>query len=998
MMKNLKKVISAVAALALSASSFAAFALDFPDVASTASYAKAVDQLTSLGVVTGYDDGTFGPEKLVTRAEMTAMIVRALGAESQAESAANTNTQFSDVTGSHWAAGYVTVGVNAKPMFIQGMGNGIFAPDANVTYAQATTMLVRMVGYEPYASKSVWPAGYLSYGSQTGITNGVSVGNDVELNRGQVATMIDNALVDAPLLVEDKMTTDVWGNPVWDYKQMNDAQNGEWDTLLINKHKTYKVYGTVTATSKTNQGLNSDEVSFTVQRADNWDNEYVNNTAKYPSVPLAKVNVGTTDAADQLNVYAEALIQVDDNDDYTFISFAASGRSDTVTFSADDDAYDNKNYNGQSAFAAKKFYVYTDENQNKTRKYDLAKKADQGNDVVWYVNGVELNDFSEADFTKYVRNNKTGSVTLIDSMGKSSASSPDGYYDTAMITYYADAIVDSVQTSSTDPIIYFEDYDPALGSSSSSLKVETDEKDKTYTFKLGTPEESKDIKVEELEKDDVLSIAWDVTANKLADSNFVNVYVSRDTVDGSLSSKNVEKGLKIGDSYYKGSALLGDETYANFTAGEDYTLYLNAFGKVVNFEEGISTKLYGVLDRVYESAGGTRYVRIITGEGKKAEYELNKQNDNTLFTTIQGYMTNAEAANQRDGKDLPQYRVINYTVNANNYITVKGEVAPVAGSENGTDLEYRASSNRLGSIKLSENTVMLDLSDYLANDKVAIASTLVDEDSYEAYAYNKSKSDSTFGFVLLLDGSNNINAESPIAVFASAESVSTVDQDQTVQANVYTKKADSENKAQYLVADPENDEIKDAFNTMVAGTVFLYKTNSEGYVTAIEEILTVDKSYTTFVDGVFATAEASHDFNDVVKAYAKNDEVQLQKGNKKGYFAFGPVMEKSSNTVDLGTLTEENKTLMSKVDSYTFEDANVYVYDFNVGGTDASKRVGDAGVAIFTKTFIEPASKEGVTGDIINWTATNKANAKFALIKVVDNTAVEGYAILPDND
>ena len=75
MNKNLKKVISSVAALTMVASSVAAFAVDFPDVESTASYAQAVQELSALDVISGYDDGTFGPDKLVTRAEITKMIV-----------------------------------------------------------------------------------------------------------------------------------------------------------------------------------------------------------------------------------------------------------------------------------------------------------------------------------------------------------------------------------------------------------------------------------------------------------------------------------------------------------------------------------------------------------------------------------------------------------------------------------------------------------------------------------------------------------------------------------------------------------------------------------------------------------------------------------------------------------------------------------------------------------------------------------------------------------
>ena len=53
MNKNLKKVISSVAALTMVASSVAAFAVDFPDVESTASYAQAVQELSDLDVISG---------------------------------------------------------------------------------------------------------------------------------------------------------------------------------------------------------------------------------------------------------------------------------------------------------------------------------------------------------------------------------------------------------------------------------------------------------------------------------------------------------------------------------------------------------------------------------------------------------------------------------------------------------------------------------------------------------------------------------------------------------------------------------------------------------------------------------------------------------------------------------------------------------------------------------------------------------------------------------
>ena len=92
-MKNFKKVISSVIALAIAASSFAAVsASSFSDVADTASYAEAVDVLAALGVVSGYEeDGafTFKPEVEITRAEAATMIVGALNMTEDAKNSSS---------------------------------------------------------------------------------------------------------------------------------------------------------------------------------------------------------------------------------------------------------------------------------------------------------------------------------------------------------------------------------------------------------------------------------------------------------------------------------------------------------------------------------------------------------------------------------------------------------------------------------------------------------------------------------------------------------------------------------------------------------------------------------------------------------------------------------------------------------------------------------------------------------------------------------------------
>src|SRR5512145_1030892 len=54
-------------------------AFSFPDMASNHPYAAAVDELSDRGVINGFVDGTFGPEKAVTRQQFAKMIVLTLG-------------------------------------------------------------------------------------------------------------------------------------------------------------------------------------------------------------------------------------------------------------------------------------------------------------------------------------------------------------------------------------------------------------------------------------------------------------------------------------------------------------------------------------------------------------------------------------------------------------------------------------------------------------------------------------------------------------------------------------------------------------------------------------------------------------------------------------------------------------------------------------------------------------------------------------------------------
>jgi hypothetical protein len=110
----------------------------FSDVADDAWYAKAVNTLASLGIVNGVNGGTFAPNAAITRAEFAAIAAR-FAAENTANAA-----NFSDVSASHWAYKYIATAYSYG--WVNGVGDGAFAPGRNITRAEAATMVNRMLG------------------------------------------------------------------------------------------------------------------------------------------------------------------------------------------------------------------------------------------------------------------------------------------------------------------------------------------------------------------------------------------------------------------------------------------------------------------------------------------------------------------------------------------------------------------------------------------------------------------------------------------------------------------------------------------------------------------------------------------------------------------------------------------------------------------------------------------------------------------------------------
>ena len=175
-------------------------------------HVAAIEAMAARGIVTGYPDGTFRPEKTMTRAEFCCMVTAALGIGPKDANA------FTDTEG-HWASGRIASAADYG--IVAGTGDGKFNPGGTITKQEAATMVAAaaklcgldieldavqirdaLAPFGDYTQSAQWARKYLAFCYDSGILDDSALNIEPlkPVTRAEVAQMLFNLLSEANLL------------------------------------------------------------------------------------------------------------------------------------------------------------------------------------------------------------------------------------------------------------------------------------------------------------------------------------------------------------------------------------------------------------------------------------------------------------------------------------------------------------------------------------------------------------------------------------------------------------------------------------------------------------------------------------------------------------------------------------------------------------------------------------------------------------------------------
>jgi hypothetical protein len=607
-MKTLKKVMAMTLAFATAMTMFvsaSAFS-DDADITQT----EAVGMLSSLGIIKGNSDGSFAPNKNVTRGEMAKMIyVLRTGTDDGATAYSGLSTKFTDI-GSTWAAPYIKYCVSQG--IINGRSATTFDPDAKVTGMEAAKMLLVTIGYKADAAGltgSSWALQTAALAAENGLFDDMGSQNmSAALTRQFAAQEIYNA-IDADTVeynnsgnvVKKETTKDVVKEVVNSKGEINTVVVSQTDNETVGEkylklEKTVgilKVSGNAALDGYTAQA--DDDALYVISDGNSVDEGTENSFTKVK-----------TDYSDLLGQRVKVLYKKDKTDEVYGI-FAMDENKVVVKGVADD--------------------MDTVSGEQKIKIDGTKYKIDDN--CQYYINN-KLVTPTGADAAAKAYN---FADTYSNSNGKLIAVSNDDNEKIDVIRLYTKEFAQV--TSVTSKGIYVGKADCDAQAYNGKTKFMFDDDDATY--------------YKDIAKDDYVFVDQDYFADKA-------VITKADKVSGKVTATTSEKITINGKAYN----FADHTTFSDASIGDEYTIYVDgSYAYAVDGDEAASvdSALITSIDDGYDTMSKGIKAVLLFSDGTTKDVVINKVGN----TSITASNASTEIAK------IPEGTLIEYDTSSNKY-------------------------------------------------------------------------------------------------------------------------------------------------------------------------------------------------------------------------------------------------------------------------------------------------------------------------------------------
>lgn len=602
-MKAFKRVSALVISFAMVMSCLftgAVFATpEFTDLTADNAFYKAIIDLAEKGIIDGMlnEDGStyrFEADSTITRAEFAKLI--AVADAPNGFSFTSTTSSFTDCSVDYWATPYIEYAAGRK--IINGRGDGTFAPELPVTYAEAMKMVVCALNYGSVIEPTEpWYDAYISMGNQLGLNKNAVAANEAPASRGLVAQLIYNMNNATPAV---RTGTDSYGNPTYgagsSSKEESSKKTKTEDGQLIGVFKN-------TITGK-DEGLNKKEALLLID--DDEEQIFVIGDYKIEEI-------------EEYLGYSVKITYTEDNSgDYEITRITKSSYNEDYVI-ADIDISE----------VTDKYLEYYDENSKKG-----VGKIEFESDMHVLRNGGAIAD---GDLIKELSID-SGEIKFIDCDG-------NGYADVAFIKSYETMYVGNV-TNSKNTYTVYDKFD-----STKKYVFDDDTQDITVKLAANGSDSLTDGALSSIAATNIISVAYAAD-----DANKIEIVVSKRTASGSTATSTVSSINSDYDTvtlnkkeydlskYYLTN--IDSSAYPQrLSVGDSCTVYLDHTGKIAAVDKKQASSSYGYITMVGTEKSGT----IDDSNYLVSMYDVSGKYYKSLPVASKGFKLNGSSA---DGADL----------------------------------------------------------------------------------------------------------------------------------------------------------------------------------------------------------------------------------------------------------------------------------------------------------------------------------------------------------